>query len=169
VTAGELAAVPAQDGIRADQQPQTPQRGTRQWVQEGGPAATGGREPGSPNARKGVMPTDCPNAAANAFGYYEPDKDVRGADWMCAYIKAGSVYQLEIGVLSAPVTTPDEPNAQALSFPGADRAWIDDGCTSASGPCWGIDVVIGNQTLRIWGGVSRDETIPIARKVLEVG
>jgi hypothetical protein len=36
VTAGEQIAVPAHDRVRADQQPQPPQHGTRQRMQQGG-------------------------------------------------------------------------------------------------------------------------------------
>jgi hypothetical protein len=117
---------------------------------------------------KGTLPTDCPDAAAGAFGYREPDKMVAGDDWACWYIRNAGEYQLAIGVLSQPVTAADVPGSQALAFPGADAAFIDDGCTSASGPCWGIHVVIGTRTLKVLGGASRDETIAIANKVLQL-
>jgi hypothetical protein len=132
------------------------------------PPQAGASQPAG-SGRKGVMPPTCPNATAAEFGYHDGDLQLVGNDWACWYIRNVGEYQLAIGVLAQAITEADVPGAEALSFPGADRAWIDDGCTSASGPCYGIDVVIGKQTLRILGGTSRDETIAIAMRVLQVG
>jgi len=117
-----------------------------------------------------ILATGCPDAAAAAFGYSDPSKDERGGSWICWYVRRVGEYQLGIGVVEIPADPGDEwAGAEALSWPGADAAYIDDDRTSASGPCFALDIVVGKHSLRVVGGTSRDETIAIAKKVLSVG
>ncbi|NUT23893.1 MAG: hypothetical protein HOV77_32420 [Hamadaea sp.] len=120
-----------------------------------------------PGGKVAVLPQGCPDAAAAAFGYGQREVFNHSGVQACSYIGPSKV-QLVIGVSKTVSTSPrpDVENLEPVDIPGADAAWSFGGPTGPLGPEYFVDVIMGDKTLTVAGGESRERIIAITRKVL---
>jgi hypothetical protein len=129
-------------------------------------------KPGTPTPKGKLLklPKSCPGSLAK-FGYVDNlgSWNTPGAPagtLQCGYAMAKQgTHQLHIVLFPVKITKPEHPDADPVPIPGTSAAWIDDHCSPS--PCFSLDTVVADGTLRVIGGdASRETIIAIAKFAL---